>query len=105
MREKFKAVNLDRMYVRSYKRLSEYVHPVYRPKKVDFNELGPYTLEMKRTVESDTCIVTLMALEKVCTKYDLSGGIMRIDDPGYKGIVYFATNPKREEAKMKEFIK
>lgn len=105
MRDKFKAVNSDHTYIRSYKRLSEYIHPVYRPKKVDFNEPRPYALEMKRTVESDTCLVTLMALEVVCRKYDLDGGVMVIDDPGYKGVVLFATNPKREEAKMKEFTK
>jgi hypothetical protein len=48
-----------------------------------------------------TSLVTLMALEKVCTKYDLDGGMMRIDDPGYKGIVFFATNPKRQEEEKK----
>ncbi len=102
MRDKFRAINIDDMYVRSYKRLSEYIHPVYRAKKVDFNEdHRPYVLEMKKTVRSDTALVTLMALEVVCAKYDLEGGIMSIDEPGYKGTVLFATNRKRAEEEMK----
>ncbi|MES2224199.1 MAG: DUF5677 domain-containing protein [Patescibacteria group bacterium] len=102
VRDKFKAINFDDMYVRSYKRLSEYIHPVYRAKKVDFGENHrPYVLEMKKTVRSDTSLVTLMALEVVCAKYDLDGGIMSIDEPGYKGTVFFATNRKKAEEEMK----
>lgn len=96
IREKFKAVNSDATYIRSYKRLSEHVHPTYRSHKLDYAENRPYIEELKRTVRSDTCLVTLMALEKVCTKYDLDGGVMMIDDPGYKGVVLFATNPKKQ---------
>lgn len=95
IRDKFKAVNSDSTYVRSYKRLSEYIHPTYRPQKIDFTENTPYILEMKRTVRSDTCIMTLMALMDVCIKYDLDGGFMVIDDPEYKGTVFFSTNPMR----------
>lgn len=97
VRDKFKEVNSDSTYVRSYKRLSEYIHPTYRPQKVNFNEDSPYVLEMKRTVRSDTCIMTLMALMDVCTKYDLDGGIMVIEEPEYKGTVFFSTNPKKME--------
>lgn len=97
MRDKFKAVNSDSTYVRSYKRLSEYIHPVYRANKVNFNENRPYVLEMKRVVKSDTCLVSLMALEAVCTKYDLDGGVMVIEDLGYKGTIFFSTNPKKSE--------
>lgn len=101
MRDKFKEINSEATYIRSYKRLSEFVHPAYRPKKIDFSENRPYALEMKRTVRSDTCIVTLMALEAVCLKYDLDGGIVMVDEPGYIGKVFFATNPKRAEEDMK----
>ncbi len=95
IRGKFQSVNSDATYVRSYKRLSEFIHPVYRAKKVDFNEGRPYVMEMRRTVLSDTGLVTLIALEKVCKKYDLDGGIVMIDDLGYKGIIFFATNPNK----------
>lgn len=107
IRDKFKAVNSDAMYVRSYKRLSEFIHPVYRPQRVDFSENRPFVMEMKRTVRSDTCLVTLMALERVCTKYDLDGGVMMIDDSEYKGVVFFATNPKKQEEieKLKKYQK
>ncbi len=103
IREKFKAVNSDATYVRSYRRLSEFIHPAYRPQKIDFSENRPYVLEMKRTVRSDTCIVTLMALMVVCLKYDLEGGIVMVDEPGYIGKVFFATNPKKAEEDMKDF--
>lgn len=105
IREKFKELNLDDTYARSYVRLSEHIHPTYRSHRLDYTENRPYVEELKRTARADTCLITLMALEKICTKYDLDGGVMVIDDLGYKGIVFFGTNPKREEAKMKEFIK
>ncbi len=104
MREKFKAIGSDRAYVRSYKRLSEYVHPMYRPGKLDFNEPRPYIMEMRRTVLSDTSLVTLMALQDVCVKYDLDGGIMIIDDPGYEGTIVFATNSKNVEEDVKRVM-
>lgn len=104
IREKFKAIGSDRTYVRSYKRLSEYVHPVYRPGRVDFNELRPYIMEMRRTVLSDTSLVTLMALRDVCVKYDLDGGIMVIDDLGYKGMIMFATNSKKADEDLKRSL-
>ena len=97
MREKSKAVNFEATYLRSYRRLSESVHPMYRHEKIDFSENRPFVAELKRTVRSDTCLLTLMALEKVCTKHDLDGGVMMINDPGYKGKVFFATNPKKQE--------
>jgi hypothetical protein len=97
LRDKFKAVNSDAMYVRSYKRLSEHVHPTYRSHRLDYSENRPYIEELRRTVRADTCLVTLIALERVCTKYDLDGGLMMIDDLGYKGTVFFATNPKKME--------
>lgn len=97
IRAKFKAVNSDSTYVRSYRRLSEFIHPVYRPERINFKDNRPLVIELKRTVRSDTCLVTLMTLEKICTKYDLEGGVMMIDDPGYKGVVFFATNPKKQE--------
>lgn len=93
IRDKFKEVNSDSTYVRSYKRLSEYIHPTYRPQKIDFNKDTPYILEMKRTVRSDTCIITLTALMDICIKYDLDGGVMVIEEPEYKGTVFFSTNP------------
>ena len=104
VRDKFKAVDSDATYVRSYRRLSEFVHPVYRHERIDFTEDRPFVLELKRTVRSDTGLVTLMALKRVCTKYDLDGGVVRIDDPEYKGIVFFATNPKRQEEVMKDMF-
>lgn len=71
---------------------------------MDFSENHrPYVLEMKKTVRSDTALVALMALEAVCARYDLEGGIMSIDEPGYKGTVFFATNRKRAEEEMKNF--
>jgi hypothetical protein len=97
IRDKFKAVNSAAMYVRSYKRLSEHVHPTYRSHRLDYSENRPYIEELKRTVRADTCLITLIALERVCTKYDLDGGVMMIDDLGYKGTVLFATNPKKME--------
>lgn len=96
IRDKFKAVNSDATYLRSYRRLSEHVHPTYRSHKLNYVEKRPYIEELKRTVRADTCLVTLLALEKVCTKYDLDGGVMVIDDPGYKATVLFATNPEKQ---------
>lgn len=93
IRDKFKEVNSDSTYIRSYKRLSEYIHPTYRHQKIDFNKNTPYILEMKRTVRSDTCIIALTALMDICIKYDLDGGIMVIEEPEYKGTVFFSTNP------------
>jgi len=101
IRDKFKAVDSDSIYVRSYKRLSEYIHPVYRPQKIDFNENRPYINEIKRTIRSDTSLVTLTSLVDVCTKFDLDGGIMMIYDPEYKGFIYFATNPKKAQENMR----
>jgi hypothetical protein len=101
MRDKFKEINSEATYIRSYKRLSEFIHPVYRHKKIDFNQNRPYALEMKRTVRSDTCLVTLTALAVVCVRYNLDGGIVMIDEPGYIGKVFFATNPKKAEEDMK----
>jgi hypothetical protein len=93
IRDKFKEVNSDSTYVRSYKRLSEYIHPTYRHQKIDFSKNTPYILELKRTVRSDTCIIALTALMDVCIKYDLNGGGMIIEEPEYKGTVFFSTNP------------
>lgn len=101
MREKFKSVGSDDTYIRSYKRLSEYIHPVYRPKQINFNENSPYIVEMKRTVRSDTIIIVLTALQDVCTRYNLDGGIMMIDDMDYKATVFFATNPKKAEESIR----
>lgn len=98
--DKFKDVGSEDLYLRSYKRLSEHVHPTYRPQRLDYTESRPYIEELKRTVRADTLIITLMALEKVCLKYDLDGGMMTIDDLGYKGTVSFATNPRRAEEYM-----
>lgn len=103
MRDKFKAVNSDATYVRSYRRLSEHVHPTYRSHKLDYSENRPYIEELRRTVRADTCLITLIALERVCSRYDLDGGIMMIDDLGYKGTVFFATNPKKAEEDMKNY--
>lgn len=97
VRDKFRAVNSDATYVRSYRRLSEHVHPTYRSRRLDYSDKGPYIEELKRTVRADTCLITLMALERVCTRYDLDGGVMMIDDLGYKGTVFFATNPQKME--------
>mgnify|MGYP003393233789 FL=1 len=97
IREKFRELNMDATYSRSYVRLSDHVHPTYRSHRLDYAESGPYVEELKRTVRADTCLITLMALEKICTKYDLDGGVMVIDDLGYKGTVLFATNPKKIE--------
>jgi hypothetical protein len=97
IRDKFKAVGSDAMYVRSYRRLSEHIHPTYRSRKLDYSENRPYVEELKRTVRSDTCLVTLIALEKICIEHDLDGGVMMIDDPGYEGTIFFATNPNKIE--------
>ncbi len=39
----------------------------------------------------------------LCLKYDLEGGIVMVDEPGYIGKVYFATNQKNAEEDMKDF--
>lgn len=95
MWKKFKEVNSDEIYERSYRRISEHIHPTYRAYRLDYTENRPYIEELKRTVRADTGVITLIALEKVCTKYDLDGGEMVIDDLGYKGIVFFSTNPTK----------
>ncbi len=100
IREKFKAVNSETQYLGSYQRLSEFIHPTYRPGKINFTEKRPFVENLKRIVSADTCLITLMSLESVCTKYDLDGGIMVIEDSGYKGTVVFATNPKKAEKNM-----
>jgi hypothetical protein len=94
--EKAAEVNMESFYVSTYRRLSEYVHSGYRPAR-DFDEEGPYNDFLKRVVFTDTIMFMLMGLKSVCEKYDLDGGFMVIDDPGYKGIVFFSTNPKKEE--------
>lgn len=99
--EKFAAVNFEQQYLTSYQRLSEFVHPTYRAVRINFTEKRPFVDNLKRIVRSDTCLVTLMGLKDVCTKYDLNGGIMMIDEPGYIGHVFFATNPKKAEEEMK----
>lgn len=101
IREKFMEVNSDATYVRSYRRLSEHVHPTYRSHKLDYSENRPYIEELRRTVRADTCLIALIALERVCSRYDLDGGLMMIDDLGYKGTIFFATNPKKAEEDMK----
>ncbi|MFA6446123.1 MAG: DUF5677 domain-containing protein [Candidatus Paceibacterota bacterium] len=104
IREKFKVINSEIQYLKSYQRLSEFTHPTYRSKKIDFTERRPFVENLKRIVRSDTCLITLMALEVVCIKYDLDGGIMMIDEPGYIGQVFFATNPKKAEEDMKNHL-
>lgn len=100
LRDKAEEVNMQSMYKDSYKRLSEYIHSEYRANR-DLNRVGPYTEYLKRMVFSDTLLVTLEALKSVCERYDLDGGVMIIDDPGYKGVIFFATNPKKQEEYMK----
>jgi len=100
LKQKADEVGVQSSYKDVYKRLSEYVHSGYKSKR-DFDDGRPYTIYLKRIVFSDTLIVTLEALKKVCEMYDLDGGVMVIDDPGYKGVLLYATNPKREEEKMK----
>jgi hypothetical protein len=82
------------------KRLSEFVHVGYKPFR-DFDEEGPYNDYLKRLVFSDTVLFILKSLESVCTRYDLGGGFMVIEDPGYIGTIFFSTNPKKEEERMK----
>lgn len=101
IREKFEAVNSESQYLTSYQRLSEFIHPTYRPGRIDFTEKRPFIENLKRIVRADTCVITLMSLKAVCIKYDLDGGIMMIDEPGYIGHVFFATNPKKAEEDMK----
>lgn len=101
IREKFKEAQMEETYLRSYKRLSEFVHPVYKTEKIDFEVERPYTTELKRTVEVDTCLITLEALKDICVKYDLDGTISMIDNPGYKALILFATNPKKAKERQK----
>lgn len=101
IREKFKNVNSEEQYLTSYQRLSEFIHPTYRPEKINFKEERPFVDNLKRIVRADTYIITLMSLEAVCVKYNLDGGVMIIDDLGYKGNVVFATNPKKMEKVIK----
>lgn len=97
LKEKADEVNFESLYKDSYKRLSGYVHSAYRV-NWDFDEERPYNLFLKRLVFSDTALVTLEALKSICEKYDLDGGVMFvIDEPGYKGDIAFATNPKKME--------
>ncbi len=96
-RQKFKEVNSEDEYLKSYQRLSEFIHPTYRSKKIDFRKEGPYINSLKGIVRSDTCIVTLMVLKAICIKYDMDGGVMMLEEPKYKGTVFFATNPKKAE--------
>ncbi|MCB9818381.1 hypothetical protein H6787_02740 [Candidatus Nomurabacteria bacterium] len=100
--EKAAEVNMKSFYVSTYRRLSEYVHSGYRPAR-DFDEEGPYNDFLKRVVFTDTVMFMLMGLKSVCEEYDLDGGFMVIDDPGYKGIVFFSTNPKKEEERSKAY--
>jgi hypothetical protein len=96
LKEKAKEVNLHSMYKDSYTRLSGYVHSEYKGNR-DLSEVRPYNDYLRRMVFSDTLLVTLDALKSICEKYDLDGGVMIIDDPGYKGVVLFATNPKKQQ--------
>jgi hypothetical protein len=96
IREKAKELNMDSTYENAYKRLSGFVHVGYRPFR-DFDDEGPYNSFLKRLVFSDTVLFMLKSLESVCTRYDLDGGVMVIDDPGYIGTIFYATNPKKTE--------
>ena len=100
--EKAKETNMESSYISTYRRLSEYVHSGYQPVR-DFDEKGPYNDFLNRVVHSDTVMFILMGLKCMCEKYDLDGGFMVIDDPGYKGIVFFSTNPKKEEERNKAY--
>lgn len=104
IRQKFETVNSEDQYLKSYQRLSEFIHPTYRAKKIDFTEKRPFVDNLKRIVRSDTCVVTLMALKVICTKYDMDGGVMMIDEPEYKGDLFFATNPEKAEEYMRNHI-
>jgi len=94
IKEKAEEVGVHSMYRDIYKRLSEYVHSGYKSKR-DFDDGGPYSTYMKRIVFSDALLVVLESLRKICERYDFDGGVMIIDDP--KGVVFFATNPKKQE--------
>lgn len=97
--EKAKETNMKSSYISTYRRLSEYVHSGYQPVRY-FDEKGSYNDFLKRVVYSDSVMFMLMGLKSMCEKYDLEGGCMVIDDPGYKGIIFFSTNPKREEERI-----
>lgn len=99
--EKAKEIDMESSYMSTYTRLSEYVHSGYKPFR-DLDEKGPYNDFLKRVVYSDTVMFIVMGLKSMCEEYDLDGGTIVIDDPGYKGIVFFSTNPKKEEERTKE---
>jgi hypothetical protein len=100
--EKAKETNMESSYISTYRRLSEYVHSGYQPVR-DFDEKGPYNDFLKRVVYSDTVMFIMMGLKSMCEQYDLDGGFMVIDDPGYKGIIFFSTNSKKEEERNKAY--
>lgn len=101
--EKAREINMESSYISTYKRLSEYVHSGYQPIR-DFDEEGLYNEFLKRVVFSDTVMFILMALKSMCEKYDLDGGFMIIDEPGYVGTIFFSTNPKKEEERTKAYM-
>ncbi len=98
--DKFKQVNSHSLYKDEYKRLCEYVHSDYKGPR-DLNDNGPYPAYLRRLVFSDTLLVVLEALKSICERFDLEGGVMVIDDPGYKGKLFYSTNPKKSEEVMR----
>ena len=100
IKQKSDEINIGSVYQDVYKRLSEYVHPSYKLNR-DFDQIRPYIIYLKRVVFSDILLINAEALRRICEKYDLDGAVIKIDDPGYKGIVFHSTNPKKQEEREK----
>lgn len=100
--KKAQELNMGSTYESAYRRLSEYAHSGYKPPE-DFNQDRVYNNFLKRVVHSDTVILILMGLKAMCEKYDLEGGFMVIDDPGYIGTLFFTTNAVKEEERTKTY--
>jgi hypothetical protein len=84
-----------------YRHLSNYMHSKFQGNR-DLSVDRPYTNHLRRVVFKDILLFTLQALQAICEKYDLDGGIMFIDNyPKTKSTVAYATNPKRREEDMK----
>ncbi len=93
--EKMEEVRSNSIHKEAYSRLSEYAHSGYRANL--YLGDGPFTQYLTRVLFHDSLLIFGEGLMAVCEKYDLEGHVIIINSPGYKGTVFFHTNPKKAE--------
>ena len=101
VKEKTQALQSESIYD-IYKHLSNYTHSKFKGSR-DLSIERPYNDYIRELVFKQILVHTLQALADMCLKYDLDGGVMIMHDyPELGSAFFFATNPKRREAEMKD---